>query len=123
MGSLIVITPRPWTMKQLKPAGSKLLAEDANFRVARNSFSTEPLFVYLDTKAMEKEEKEQQKQDEERRRAEVEQVKREQIETKTAPKKSEEPEEPTEPGFVPQRTVEPVLNAQLGTASDGGKES
>lgn len=123
MGSLIVITPRPWTMKQLKPAGSKLLAEDANFRVARNRFTTEPLFVYLDTKAMEKEDTERQKQDEERRRAEVEQVKREQIEAKTGPKKSEEPEEPTEPGFVPKKTVEPVVNVQLETSSEGGKET
>ena len=116
MGSLIVITPRPWTMKQLKPAGSKLLAEDANFRVARNRFSTEPLFVYLDTKAIEKEETDRQKQFEE-------QAKREQIVANTAPKKSEEPQEPGEPEFVPERTIEPVVNAQLGTASDGGKET
>src|SRR4029079_12164603 len=61
MGSLIVITPRPWTMKQLKPAGSKLLAEDPNFRAAYNRFNSEPIFVYFNTKAIEREEEERQK--------------------------------------------------------------
>src|SRR6185503_6484225 len=68
LGSLIIITPRPWTMKQLKPAGSKLLAEDANFRAAHNRFSTDPLFLYIDTKTIEKEDADREKQFEEQRR-------------------------------------------------------
>ena len=35
-GSLIVITPTPLTLKKLRPAGSKPLTEDINFRAARN---------------------------------------------------------------------------------------
>ena len=61
-GSLVVISPKPWTMKQLKPAGSKLLAEDVNFRAARNRFSSELVFVYLDTKVIERQEEETRKQ-------------------------------------------------------------
>ena len=61
-GSLVLITEKPWTMKQLKPAGSKLLSEDVNFRTARNRFNSEPLFVYLNFKAMDR-------QDEERRQS------------------------------------------------------
>ena len=90
MGTLVVITPRPWTMKQLKPAGSKLLAEDVNFRAARNRFTTEPIFVYIDTKAMGREEEERQKHYEEQRRVEEEQVKREQAEAAAKGEKSEE---------------------------------
>jgi hypothetical protein len=120
MGSLIVITERPWTMKQLKPTGSKLLAEDPNFRAARNRFSTEPLFLYLDTKAMEREETERQKHFEEERRAEEEKIKREQAEAKTEPKKSNESEEPA---FVPQKHVEPQLSTKTEIASEGTKES
>jgi hypothetical protein len=121
MGSLLVITPRPWTMKQLKPAGSKLLAEDPNFRAAYNRFSTEPLFVYLDTKAIQKEETERQKHYEEQRRAEEEQEKREQAEAKTDPKKAEEPEEPE---FVPEEKVEPQVTATLeAVPAEGMKET
>ena len=117
MGTLIVITPRPWTMKQLKPSGSKLLAEDANFRSAHNRFSTEPLFLYLDMKPLEKEDTDREKQLEEQRRLAEEQAKREQDEAKTEPKK---PDEPEEPGFVPERTVEPQVSAKLeGDTSDG----
>jgi hypothetical protein len=92
MGSLIVITPRPWTMKQLKPAGSKLLAEDPNFRAAYNRFNSEPIFVYFNTKAIEREEEERQKGFEEQRRLEEEQLKREQAEAKVDPKESDKPQ-------------------------------
>ena len=80
MGSLVLITPKPWTMKQLKPAGSKLLTEDVNFRAARSRFSSEPIFVFIDVKAMERQDEERRKQLEGSRTAEVEQVKREAVE-------------------------------------------
>ena len=121
MGSLIVITPRPWTMKQLKPAGSKLLAEDPNFRAAHNRFSTEPLFLYINTKAIQKEEAEREKQFEEQRRLAEEQAKREQEEAKADPKKSEEPDEPA---FVPKKDVELQVSAKLeAVPPEGTKET
>src|SRR5215217_7760258 len=61
-GSLVVLSPKPWAMKQLKPAGSKLLAEDVNFRAAHNRFSSELVFVYLDTKVIERQTEETRKQ-------------------------------------------------------------
>lgn len=66
-GSLVVLSPKPWTLKQFKPAGSKLLAEDPNFRAAHNRFSSELVFVYLDTKVIEREEEENRKQYEQQR--------------------------------------------------------
>ena len=55
VGSLILVTPTPLTLKKLRPAGSKLLAEDINFRMTRNRFSTEAIFAFLDVKGMEQE--------------------------------------------------------------------
>src|SRR5829696_3942247 len=56
VGSLVLISSTPLTplkMKQLKPTGSKLLSEDANFRAARNRFNSEPVFVFINVKGIE----------------------------------------------------------------------
>src|SRR5205085_10135519 len=42
-GSLILITEKPVTLKQLKATSGKLLFEDANFRTARNRLNSEPI--------------------------------------------------------------------------------
>jgi len=47
-GSLILVTPTKADLKKLRPVGSKLLAEDVNFRVARNRFNSEAIFIYVD---------------------------------------------------------------------------
>lgn len=104
MGTLVVITPRPWTMKQLKPAGSKLLAEDANFRAARNRFSTEPIFVYVNTKAIEREEEERLEKFAEQNRLAQEEAKRVEEEAKAEAKQPEEPDDPVL--VVPEEQVE-----------------
>ena len=57
-GSLILATSTKFDPKKLRPAGSKLLAEDANFRVARNRFNSEAIFIYFDVDGIEKEEEE-----------------------------------------------------------------
>lgn len=93
MGSLVVITPKPWTMKQLKPAGSKLLSEEANFRTAHNRFSSEPVFVFVDFKAIQREEEERRKHYEEAQKAEAGQVKKEQAAAANEQKEAE-PETP-----------------------------
>ena len=51
-GSLILVTPTALKVKNLRPAGSKLLAEDSEFRIARNRFNTESLFVFIDMEAI-----------------------------------------------------------------------
>jgi uncharacterized protein DUF3352 len=66
-GSLVVLSPTPWTIKQLKPAGSKILAEDINFRAAHNRFNSELVFVYFDTKVIEKQDEENRKRWEQER--------------------------------------------------------
>ena len=82
LGSLVILTARPWTMKQLRPTGSKSLADDTNFRTARNRFNSEPLFAYVDFKLMNKDEEEQRKHYEEERLKVEEQAKKTQAEEK-----------------------------------------
>lgn len=120
MGSLIVITPRPWTMKQLKPAGSKLLAEDVNFRAARNRFTSEPIFVYLDVKAIEKEDEDRRKRFEEERRLEEEQEKRKEATAESDPKTPAEPDE-GEPTDEEKAAAEAEALAQLDAVPSPGE--
>jgi len=68
VGSLLVITPTPLTVKNLRPPGSKLLTENPNFRTARDRFSGESIFVFVNVKGIEKEEEELRKQTEEEAR-------------------------------------------------------
>jgi hypothetical protein len=71
-GSLVLLTPSPLNLKKLKPAGSKLLSEDLNFRAARNRFNSEPVFVFIDMKSIQRQDAERQKQMEEDMRKEAE---------------------------------------------------
>jgi len=90
-GSLILLTPRPLALKQLRPAGGKPLADDQNFRAARTRFNSEPVFVFIDFKAIEREEEERRKQVE----AQVEAGRIKSVERAEAEaKKSEEPPAP-----------------------------
>ncbi|HEX7330255.1 MAG TPA: DUF3352 domain-containing protein [Pyrinomonadaceae bacterium] len=96
LGSLVLIAPKQWTMKQLKPAGAKLLSEDANFRTARNRFSSELVFAYIDVKAMEREQVERRKVYEAEQREEEERMKREMAAAAEQQKQAAEPEKPQE---------------------------
>ncbi|MEP6635462.1 MAG: DUF3352 domain-containing protein [Acidobacteriota bacterium] len=73
-GSLVYITDVPFTFKSLRPAGSKLLAEDQNFRRVHDRFTSESIFIYVDTNSMEREnqERRQKYEEEERKRIEAE---------------------------------------------------
>lgn len=58
-GSLLLLTAKPLTLRKLRPAGSKPITEDVNFRTARNRFNSEPLFLFVDVKMMEGQQDEQ----------------------------------------------------------------
>jgi hypothetical protein len=74
-GSLVLISDIAFTFRNLRPQGSKPLEEDQNFLLARNRFGSESLFLYVDLKSIEKEEKAQRQkwQEEAQKRAEAEQ--------------------------------------------------
>ncbi len=116
-GSLILITDAPLNLKKLKPANSKLLSDDVNFRVARNRLNTESVFVFLDVASIEKEEAEQRKKAQEQYEKTI-------AERAANPKAEEpkielatEPKEP-EPTFVPEKQTEVVGAVELGTTAD-----
>jgi len=116
-GSLVVLSPKPWTIKQLKPAGSKLLAEDTNFRAAHNRFSSELVFVYLDTKVIERQEEQDRKRYEQER---VEMEKHAQAQPPAEAKKSEEEEKEEAVAADSYPLTEQVVNptATPGEAKD-----
>ncbi|HKB66801.1 MAG TPA: DUF3352 domain-containing protein [Pyrinomonadaceae bacterium] len=138
-GSLVLISDTAFTFKSLRPRGSKALEEDQNFLLARNRFSSESLFLYVDLKTIEKEEKAQRQkwEDEAQKHAEAEQKRAEEaaanpptveepVTETTDPELSAVPVEeqvmppeppPSEPSTVVSATVDPQApgNAQLSS--------
>src|SRR5439155_4080095 len=47
-GALVLISDSAFTFRNLRPRGSKLLAEDQNFRLVRDRFTSESIFLYFD---------------------------------------------------------------------------
>jgi hypothetical protein len=68
-GSLILMSDQPFAFRDLAPRGSKLIAEDQNFAMARNRFASEAVFLYVDVKSIEKQERENLQKAEEEARA------------------------------------------------------
>jgi hypothetical protein len=71
-GSLVLLSDKAFAFRDLKPRQAKLLAEDQNFVTARNRFASESLFLYVDVKAIEKEEQDRRKKYEEENQRMVE---------------------------------------------------
>ncbi|MGH9871388.1 MAG: DUF3352 domain-containing protein [Pyrinomonadaceae bacterium] len=118
-GSLVFISDIAFTFRNLRPRGSKALEEDQNFLLARNRFASESLFLYVDLKAIEREEKEQRQKSEEeaQKQAEAEATKVEEPVTVagdpalTAVPVEEQPMPPPEPSPYEQPTeIEPTAD-------------
>ena len=109
-GSLLIVSTTKLNFKKLRPASSKLLSEDPNFRVAYNRFASEPIFVFIDFQSIEKERAEQEKRwQEEYKKSEEERKAR-------AEKLRAENDEPPPPVEVP-----PVNEGQIvGVANPVG---
>lgn len=118
-GSLILLTPKPLALKQLKPAGGKPLAEDQNFRAARNRFNSEPVFVFIDFKAIQREEEERRKQYEVGLRAQTEIKSVQVVVGEEQSKKTEEPPAPelTEAAAEPVATLQPAPSPAAAKAT------
>ncbi len=123
-GSLLFITPGPLTLKNLRPPGSKLLAEDPNFRIIHDRFNSEAVFVYVDVKGIEKEEEErrQQYKEEEQKRRETERKKtlEDAAKLKTAEAEGAKLEgnndvKPEEPASVVLESFDPKQSQEVGS--------
>ena len=120
-GSLILLTPTPLNLRKLRPAGTKLLTDDANFRAARTRFGSEPIFVFVNMKVLQRQEEERRKNYEQQQRAEAEQVKREQAATTEEAKKKEEPPPPED--NVEQNVPEQQATLVAGVSVEPPKEA
>jgi hypothetical protein len=110
-GSLILISDKPFALKDLAPRGTKLLSEDQNFATARNRLASEPVFVYVDLKLIEKEQEEQQKKFEE-------EMKNQQLEAANQPT----PEETAvEPDLEMTTQVQPIPSSTVPEPSPPGE--
>ena len=90
VGSLILITPTPLNLKNLRPARSKLLSDDVSFRVARTRFSSDQVFVYVNVNGIEADEENRRKQyeEEEKKRVVEEEQAKQAAENLTSPEPS-----------------------------------
>lgn len=114
-GTLVLLSDQPFTFRSLAPPGSKPLAEDQNFATARNRFASESIFLYVDLKSIEKEERER------REKYEAEELLRIENEAANPPKPEEVTAEmvtPNEPSPIqsppPEPDVSPQPSASLG---------
>jgi len=101
VGSLVFITNTPLKLKSLRPANSKPLTEDQNFRMAHDRFISEPIFAFLNMKAVEKEEEELRQQAIEQRKTESTRS-ASTSESEEKPEQ-EQPDEPPPPEVVPPK--------------------
>jgi hypothetical protein len=106
-GSLILISSAPINLTTLRPTGNKLLSEQTSFRVARNRFTSEQVFLYFDVNSIVKEDEERRKQYEEEEKKQTEQKATEAIKSEPSPS----PEEP--PNELPQveQKIDPPVEA------------
>ena len=74
LGTLVLLSDTAFKLSDLQPRDSKRLEEDQNFILARNRFASESVFLYVDVKTIEQEEKDREKkyEEEEQKRAESE---------------------------------------------------
>ena len=103
-GPLVFLSETTISLKALRPAGSKPLMEDNNFRQAYSRFSSESLFLYVDVAAFEKEDRERRRvwEEEERKRIESEAVNAQKAEAEAVL-----PEETASPEVVPPEVIRP----------------
>ena len=74
VGALVLLSEKRISLPDLKPARRRLFAENPNFVMTRNRFASEPMFVYVDFKAIEKEELQRRQKWEEEGRLREEQA-------------------------------------------------
>ena len=76
-GSLVCITDKSFKFSKLRPAESKPLFQDQNFRTARDQFSSEPIFFFFNVALEERNKPKPTTPEERRAQAEAERVRQE----------------------------------------------
>lgn len=111
-GSLVFISDKTFKFENLHPESAALLSEDHNFRVARDRFSSEPVFVYfniaLEDKTVPKPSPTPIISDEERERIQTEEEAEAQKEIE-----EEKARQTTEPNTNEPRPGQPTLTVRI----------
>ncbi|HVS20618.1 MAG TPA: hypothetical protein VHD88_02155, partial [Pyrinomonadaceae bacterium] len=106
-GNLVFISDKPFKFAKLHPAGSKPLAEDQNFRIARDRFPSESLFIYFNV-ALEERAKPRPSPKQTISEAEAERIRKEEEATVETEMAQPSPGEPRSPEMLPARPDEQV---------------
>jgi hypothetical protein len=126
-GNLVFVTDKAFKFNALRPADSKLLNEDQNFRQAHERFSTEPVFIFINVAlpdmnrikaATEAAALEQEREAQRKAEAEAVEPKPDEMTPDQDPPSAEAPEDPTpEVATVTVQEQPPaVLSATAGPA-------
>lgn len=112
-GTLVFISDKPFTFKNLRPANSKLLTEDQKFRQVHDRLNSDSVFLYFDMASAEREEQERmlQMQEEEKKRQESETASPAKADDESNPVEDEMP-----PEIVPEEAPPPPAPVRSGSA-------
>jgi hypothetical protein len=118
-GTLVLISTASFTFKNLRPANSRLLVEDPEFRQVRDRFASEQTFLYFDVKGIMKEEEEerlkrQQQYEEEQKKREAEVAQQQKDAEAIASAEVVSPDDGS-PAMDPQPDPEPSPEFQVTT--------
>ena len=117
-GNLIFVTDKAFKFEKLHPAGTRLLNEDPNFRMAHDRFATESVFIYinvaLEDKARPKPSPQVISEEEEQARAKAEEQANDLKNAEMTPNQPDQPSppEPEQPGENPPAETTGRLTAR-----------
>jgi len=114
-GNLVLISDKSFKFEKLRPAGSKSLFEDQNFRIAHDRFSSEPVFLFFNVALEERHKPTTEKQQQVTAEAEAEAERMQQAEETGKPAEAE-----TTPDPSSQPTpIEVVIEQRPGVVTEG----
>lgn len=116
-GNLVCITDKSFKFSKLRPAESKPLFQDQNFRIARDQFSSEPVFFFFNV-ALEEQNKPKQIAADRKADAQAE-AERARLEEEARPAQTPEPT----PNATPDATPEEPPPTRIGILTGGPSPS
>lgn len=116
-GNLVCITDKSFKFSKLRPADSKPLFQDQNFRTARDQFSSEPIFFFFNV-ALEEQSKPKQIAADQKAEAQAE-AERARMEEEARPAQTPE----ATPDATPEATPEETPPTRIGILTGGPSPS
>lgn len=121
-GNLVLISDKSFKFEKLRPAGSKSLFEDQNFRIAHDRFSSEPVFLFFNVALEERQKPGTEKQQQVTTEAETERM-RQLEEASATPEAATTPDPSAQPTPLEVQLDEKPMVWAGGTATLSGPSS